>query len=152
MAKQKKTPEEYYLVRADVLPDVFLKVMEVKRLLDSKLVSSVNEAVKKVGLSRSAFYKYRKAIRSTSTGIEGTMTTMIIIVENLARSLTRCLDVLLEAETTLMTLHQSIPVSGLTHLLVTFRTDDMNMPLDRLKNLIAQTRGVLSVQILTPQG
>ena len=54
MAESKKTKETYYLVREDVLPDVFIKVMEVKRLLDLKRVPSVNVAVKQVGISRSA--------------------------------------------------------------------------------------------------
>ncbi|HNZ63974.1 MAG TPA: hypothetical protein PKH23_06575, partial [Bacillota bacterium] len=98
-----------------------------------------------------AYYKYRKAIRSTSSGVEGRMITIIIVIENLSHSLTRCLEVLLESDVSLMSLHQSIPIRGLAHVLVTFRSDDMNMPLDRLISLIAQTRGVLSVQILTPQ-
>ncbi len=148
MARQKKDLDQYYLVRADVLPEVFLKVMEVKRLLDLKLVPSVNEAVKRVGLSRSAYYKYRKAIRSTSSGTEGEMATLLIVVESLAHSLTRCLDVLLEAETTIMTFHQGIPVDGLIHLLVTFRTDNMNVSMDHLVHIMSQTRGVQSARIL----
>ena len=148
MARQRKEPEQFYLVRADVLPEVFLKVMEVKRLLDLKLVSSVNEAVKRVGLSRSAYYKYRKAIRSTSSGTEGEMATLLIIAENLANSLPRCLDVLLEAETTIVTFHQSVPVVGLIHLLVTFRTDKMNVSMDHLIHIMTQTRGVQSVRVL----
>jgi chorismate mutase len=152
MAKPKTTAEEFYLVRADVLPEVFLKVMEVKRLLDFKLVSSVNEAVKRVGLSRSAYYKYRRAIRSTSSGMEGEMVTLLIVVEDLARSLARCLDVLLEANARLMTFHQSMPVSGLIHMLVTFRADKMNIPTDRLVHIMGQTRGVQSVQVLTSPG
>ncbi|HHX20134.1 MAG TPA: ACT domain-containing protein [Clostridiaceae bacterium] len=148
MARQRKEPEQFYLVRADVLPEVFLKVMEVKRLLDLKLVSSVNEAVKRVGLSRSAYYKYRKAIRSTSSGTEGEMATLLIIAENLANSLPRCLDVLLEAETTIVTFHQSVPVDGLIHLLVTFRTDKMNVSMDHLIHIMTQTRGVQSVRVL----
>ncbi len=148
MARQRKEPEQFYLVRADVLPEVFLKVMEVKRLLDLKLVSSVNEAVKRVGLSRSAYYKYRKAIRSTSSGTEGEMATLLIIAENLANSLPRCLDVLLEAETTIVTFHQSVPVDGLIHLLVTFRTDKINVSMDHLIHIMTQTRGVQSVRVL----
>ncbi len=149
MAKQKNVQEEFYLVRADVLPEVFLKVMEVKRLLDLKLVPSVNEAVKRVGLSRSAYYKYRKAIRSTSSGTEGEMITLLIVVEDLARSLARCLEVLSEANAILMTFHQSMPVNGLIHLLVTCRADKMKISTDRLVYLMTQTRGVQSVRLLT---
>ncbi len=53
---------EYLLVKADVLPEVFVKVMDAKRLLNSGKAVSVNEAVKMVNLSRSAYYKYKDAV------------------------------------------------------------------------------------------
>ena len=53
---------DYFLVKADVLPEVFVKVMEVKRFLNSGKAKSVNEAVQRVGLSRSAYYKYKDCI------------------------------------------------------------------------------------------
>ncbi|MFF3284261.1 hypothetical protein ACFYV6_14170, partial [Bacillus velezensis] len=54
--------ETFYLVREDVLPDAMRKTLEVKKLLDRKKAESVADAVQKVDLSRSAFYKYRDAV------------------------------------------------------------------------------------------
>ena len=51
---------KYYIIEASALPDVFLKVAEAKRLLDTGEVATVNEATRRTGISRSAFYKYRK--------------------------------------------------------------------------------------------
>ena len=53
---------KYYIIEASALPDVFLKVAEAKRLLDTGEVATVNEATRRTGISRSAFYKYRDAI------------------------------------------------------------------------------------------
>jgi len=50
---------KYYLVDASVLPKVFIKVVEAKRILASGAIKNVNEAVRKVGISRSAYYKYK---------------------------------------------------------------------------------------------
>ena len=56
-----KTPK-YYVIEASALPEIFLKVAEAKRLLSTGEVSTVNEATRITGISRSAFYKYRDAI------------------------------------------------------------------------------------------
>lgn len=54
--------ERYYLVREDILPESVLKTLEAKLLLAQGEVKTVHEAVDKVGLSRSAFYKYKDGI------------------------------------------------------------------------------------------
>ena len=50
---------KYYIVAADALPDIFIKVAEAKRMLQTGEASTVGSATKKVGISRSAFYKYK---------------------------------------------------------------------------------------------
>ena len=57
-----KEEKKFYIVDKKVLPDVFIKVMEVKNLLETKREKTVQDAVNRVGISRSAFYKYRNAI------------------------------------------------------------------------------------------
>ena len=57
------TKKEYYLVQADMLPEIFLKVMETKELIETGECRTVADAVARVGISRSAFYKYRDAVR-----------------------------------------------------------------------------------------
>lgn len=54
--------ETFYLVREDVLPEAMRKTLEVKKLIERKKAESIAEAVQKVDLSRSAFYKYRDAV------------------------------------------------------------------------------------------
>ena len=52
-----KDDKKFYIIDKSVLPEVFIKVMEVKNLLESKREKTVQDAVNKVGISRSAFYK-----------------------------------------------------------------------------------------------
>ena len=49
----------YFVLRAKAVPEVLLKVVEAKRLLDSGKLESVQEATDAVGISRSSFYKYK---------------------------------------------------------------------------------------------
>lgn len=54
--------KKYYVVRERAVPEVLLKVVEAKRLIESKRVATVQEAAEKTGISRSSFYKYKDDI------------------------------------------------------------------------------------------
>ena len=54
---------KYYLVEASVLPEIFAKVIEAKELLETGQVRTVADAVARVDISRSAFYKYKDAVQ-----------------------------------------------------------------------------------------
>lgn len=144
----KKPPEKYYLVREDILPEVFLKVIEVKRLLDLKRVPSVNAAVRRVGISRSAYYKYRKAIRPLKTMEEGAVTTVLVTMEYQEHSAMMCLAVFLEAGAEIIGFQQTPPVDGLVHILATFRSGGVLEYEEALIYRLTQTRGVVRVESL----
>ena len=58
-------PEEktkYFVVKQKAVPEVLLKVVEAKKLLESERVLTVQEATDRVGISRSSFYKYKEDI------------------------------------------------------------------------------------------
>lgn len=148
MTKAAKSKDKYYIVREDVLPEVFLKVMEVKRLLDLKRVASVNEAVRRVGISRSAYYKYRKSIRALKTLEEGAITTILIVMENIKGAASLCMSVFGEAGADIVSFQQSPPVDGLVNLMVTFRSEGVYELEDTLMYRLSQTRGVVRAESL----
>ena len=55
--------QKFYLVAADALPEVFLRVAEAKRMLQVGEAATVGDAARQVGISRSAFYKYKDAVQ-----------------------------------------------------------------------------------------
>lgn len=69
-----KTPN-YYIVEADALPEIFRKVVEARRMLDTGEAETVNQAVQLTGISRSAFYKYRDAVRPFQDMLHGRIVT-----------------------------------------------------------------------------
>lgn len=52
----------YFVVKEKAVPEVLLKVVEAKRLLESEKAVTVQEATDQVGISRSSFYKYKDDI------------------------------------------------------------------------------------------
>lgn len=54
--------QKYYIVSAEALPEVFIKVAEDRRMLQVGEAATVGEAARMVGISRSAFYKYKDAV------------------------------------------------------------------------------------------
>jgi len=73
---------EFFLVKSNVLPEIFVKVMAVKRLLSAGKAESINEAVQRIGLSRSAYYKYKDAVLPFYESSRGRPVTLIFAVEN----------------------------------------------------------------------
>lgn len=49
----------YFVVKEQAVPEVLLKVVEAKKLLDTGRVHTVNEAADQVGISRSSFISTR---------------------------------------------------------------------------------------------
>ena len=50
-----KDKMQYYVLKEKAVPEVLLKVVEAKRLIDSGKIASVQEATESVGISRSYF-------------------------------------------------------------------------------------------------
>ena len=56
---KKDTNHKFYLVQEDILPEAIKKTIKVKEILKHHQTKTINEAVKKMDLSRSAYYKYK---------------------------------------------------------------------------------------------
>ena len=76
-----KTPN-YYIVEADALPEIFRKVVEARRMLDTGEAETVNQAVQLTGISRSAFYKSRDAVRPFQDMLHGRIVTFQIMMKD----------------------------------------------------------------------
>ena len=67
---------KYFVVKQKAIPEVLLKVVEAKRLLESEKVLTIQEAVDAVGISRSSFYKYKDDIFPFHDNSQGTTITL----------------------------------------------------------------------------
>ena len=72
----------YFIVESTVLPEIYLKVAEAKRLLETGEERTVNAAARRSGVSRSAYYKYKDAIRPFQDMVQGRIVTIQILLRN----------------------------------------------------------------------
>lgn len=140
---------EIILVDAKVLPEVFLKVLVSKRLIESGDVKTVNEACEKTGISRSAYYKYKDHVFDFNQ-MQGVLTLMAVVVD-LKGILSEILKIISSVNCSVLTINQSVPTDGIANIHLTVKTDLMKVSVDRLITEITKVAGVRSVKILAKQ-
>lgn len=139
---------EYLLVKSDVLPEVFVKVMKVKRILNAGKAKSVNEAVQKIGLSRSAYYKYKDSVMPFYESSKGKIVTLVVAVENFPGILAKIIKCIAKAKGNILTINQNIPINGLADVSISLETDALLVPVEILLQEVAKVYGVRSCRIL----
>lgn len=139
---------KYYVLREKAVPEVLLKVVEAKRLFESGRVASVQEAVEKVDISRSSFYKYRDDIFPFHDNVKGKTITMVIQLDDEPGLLSVVLNIVAKFHANILTIHQSIPVNGIASLTVSIdilpETGDPALMVDAIEG----TDGIHYVKIL----
>ena len=102
----------YYIVHESAMPSVLKKVAEANRLLSTGEARTVNEAVERVGVARSSFYKFKDAVEEFHNNIPGSMLTIVCEVSDRAGILSDLLQTIAQCGANILTIHQAIPVDG----------------------------------------
>ena len=139
---------KYYIIEAEALPEVFLKVAETKRMLQTGEVSTVAEAAKIVGISRSAFYKYRDCITPFQNLMSGRIITFQLMLLDKAGLLSGILAIFASCGTNILTINQSIPTSGAAMVTIAAETTDILCSIEELLQQIGVQKGVVKAEIV----
>ncbi|BAF59783.1 ACT domain-containing protein [Pelotomaculum thermopropionicum SI] len=142
MAKKER---KFYLVQEDLLPEAILKTVLAKELLLRGDAATVNEAVEKVDLSRSAFYKYKDGVFPFHQWSPGVTVTLAMVLEHRSGILSKVLGILAAARANILTINQNVPVHGLASVTVTFETAGLEGDLDNITKRIRELDGVREV-------
>ena len=116
MQKPVSEKKKYFVVRERAVPEVLLKVVEAKKLLDSGKVDTVQDAAERTGISRSSFYKYKDDIFPFHDNVRGKTVTMVVQLDDEPGLLSIVLKTIAEYHANILTIHQSIPVNGIASL------------------------------------
>jgi len=138
----------YYVVKKRALPEVLLKVVEAKRLIDSEKVESVQEAVDRLGISRSSFYKYKDDIFPFHDTAEGTTITLTFQMDDEPGLLSDVLKSVADFGANILTIHQSIPINGVASLSLSVQVLETTGDISEMVNVMEQKKGVRYVKIL----
>ena len=138
----------YYIVEASALPEVFLKVAEAKRLLSTGEVSTVNEATKQTGISRSAFYKYRDAVLPFQNMMTGRIITFQLLLHDQQGMLEDILGLFTLANANIITINSIVPTNGCAVVTISAETMELKMELEELLHRLRGHTGVIKAEIL----
>lgn len=143
-------PGKYYIVDSAVLPEVFTKVIEVKELLVTGEARTINEATAKVGISRSAFYKYKDTIRPFNDMLSGRIVTLRLTLKDQPGALSNALQGIAAMGGNVLTINQSVPAGGVAEVTLDVETSALRVSMEELLGSIRTMSGVLDCQ--TPAG
>lgn len=139
---------KYFIVEAEKLPEVFIKVVEAKRMLELREVSTINEAAQRVGISRSAFYKYKDAVMPFNDMMSGHIVTFQSILRDEPGVLSAILNIFAASGANILTINQSIPGNGCAAVTVGAETSGLQEPLDELLRQLNEADGVVQFEVL----
>ena len=140
--------KKYYLVSAEALPEVFIKVAEAKRMLQVGEADTVGEAARLVGISRSAFYTYKDAVQPFQNMRAGHIITFYALLKDIPGVLSNYLSIFAGSGANILTINQTIPTNGCAGVTISAETSDMVDGLEELMSRAAAAQGVLKFEIL----
>lgn len=141
----------YFVVKQKAVPDVLLKVVEAKRLLESGRVPTIQDAVDSVGISRSSFYKYKDDIFQFHDNSQGTTITMSMQMDDEPGLLSDVLRIIAECGANILTIHQSIPINGVATLSISVQVLQTTGDISDMLESMERRQGVHSVKILAKE-
>lgn len=139
---------DYYIVDKRVMPEVFLKVVEAKELFEKGVVASVQEAVDSVGVSRSAYYKYKDYVSVVSRSTRGKIITLAFNLEDKAGILSLVLNILADHGANVLTINQTIPINNVANVTITVDTGNMTLGVRDMLDNISKIHGVLTLKTI----
>lgn len=139
---------KYYVVKEQAVPEVLLKVVEAKKLLDTGRAHTVNEAAGQVGISRSSFYKYKDDIFQFHENSQGTTITLTFQMEDEPGLLSDVLKIIAGFGANILTIHQSIPINGVASLSLSVQALPTTGNVSEMLEAMEQQKGVKNVKIL----
>ena len=141
----------YFVVRKKAVPEVLLRVVEAKRLLESEKVISIQQAVDAVGISRSSFYKYKDDIFEFHDNAQGKTITLTFQMDDEPGLLSEVLKTIADFGANILTIHQSIPINGMASLSISVQILETTRDVSKMITCMENTKGVHHVTILAKE-
>ena len=139
---------KYYIVAANALPEVFIKVAEAKRMMQTGEAETVGAATKLAGISRSAFYKYKDAVQPFNDMKSEHIITFYTLLKDVSGTLSRVLNVFASSGANILTINQSIPTNGCAAVTISAETSGMEKSLEQLIGDVSSLENVIKFEIL----
>lgn len=138
----------FYLVREEILPEAIKKTIKVKELLKQGEARTINEAVEKMDLSRSAYYKYKDYVFPFYEASREKIVTVSLLLEHRSGVLSKVLNTIAAERGSVLTINQGIPLQGVANATVSIETADLTIDLEALLEKVRMVEGVKRLEVL----
>lgn len=138
----------FYLVREDILPEAIRKTIKVKEILRFRQAKTINEAVHRMNLSRSAYYKYKDHVFPFSDVTQGKIVTLSMLVFDRPGELSQILNAVAVTHGSILTINQGLPLQGMANVSISIKTKGMTVPVSDLIKKLENLSGVSEVSII----
>ena len=145
-AKGKK--DKFYLVNEVILPEAIKKKIKVKSILQLGEAKTINEAVEKMDLSRSAYYKYKDYVFPFYELSQGKIVSINALISNESGMLSNILRIIADHNGSVLTINQNLPLQGVAHVNISFETKELTLPVEDVLHEVRQLDGVIKVELI----
>lgn len=139
---------KYYMISGKVLPEIFKKVLNVKETLISGNAKDIIEAVKKEGISRSTYYKYKDDIFQMDETIYSKKITLVVLLSHEAGTLSTVLDCIAYNKGNVITINQDIPINMAANVTITLDVSHIDGEIKGFLIKLRALENVISVKLL----
>ena len=139
---------KYFVLKQKAVPEVLLKVVQAKRLIESERAMTVQEATERVGISRSSFYKYKDDIFPFYDNAKGRTITLVLQMDDERGLLSDILHIVAVYKANILTIHQSIPVSNVASLTLSVEVRPDTGNISRMVEEMEEQKGIHHVKII----
>lgn len=138
----------FFLVREEILPEAIKKTIKVKDLLKRGEARTINEAVEKMELSRSAYYKYKDYVFPFYEASREKIVTLALLLEHKPGVLSRVLNTIANEHGSILTINQGIPLQGVANATISLETAELAIDLEALLDKLRMVEGVRRLEVL----
>ncbi|MFC4769122.1 ACT domain-containing protein [Effusibacillus consociatus] len=143
-----KPRRRFYLVAEEIMPEAMIKTVEVKDMLARGEFDTVHDAVNVVGLSRSAFYKYRDLVFLYDDEKRERLITLSLILEHRSGILSNVLNTIAQTGGNIITITQGMPLSQAAHVTATVDIRHLDVSVDELTVTLQNMQGVRKAEVV----
>lgn len=140
--------KDFLIVSKDILPEAILKTALAKELLAKGDVATVNDSVERVGLSRSAYYKYKDGVYPFYEASREKIITISLILENKSGVLSQVLNFIAGFHANILTINQGIPLQGIANVSISIETAGMSDTPENLLIGLGNLDGVRKIEVV----
>lgn len=139
---------KFYMVREDILPDSIRKTAAVKQMLARGEAVNVLDAVEKLGIARSTYYKYKDGVFPFFNADSMAIINISLMLKHISGILSGVLNCIAGLQGNVLTINQNLPLHGVAYVTLSISTEEMIMSVDELLLRLESLSGVINAEIV----